>query len=89
MEGIMALTLGMKIGDVVDVADHWVAVLSIDTRDSATLISSGGQKITVSSDQMTQVSPDVWIGLGPDAAKTRLRLVFDAPRHISITRRRD
>jgi hypothetical protein len=45
MEGIMALTLGVKIGDVVDVADHWVAVLSIDGRNSATLISSDGQKI--------------------------------------------
>ena len=85
----MALTLGAKIGDVVDVADHWVAVLSIDGRDSATLISSGGQKITVSSDAMTQVSPGVWIGLGPDPATTRLRLVFDAPRHIPITRRHD
>ena len=85
----MALTLGMKLGDVVDVADHWVALLSIDTRNSATLISSGGQKITVSSDQMTQISPDVWIGLGPDPATSRLRLVFDAPRHIPITRRRD
>jgi hypothetical protein len=32
MEDIMALTLGVKIGDVVDLAEHWVAVLSIDTR---------------------------------------------------------
>ncbi|MPZ36175.1 MAG: hypothetical protein GEV13_35390 [Rhodospirillales bacterium] len=85
----MALTLGMKLGDVVDVADHWVALLSIDTRNSATLISSGGQKITVSSDTMTQVAPDVWIGLGPDPATSRLRLVFDAPCHIAITRRHD
>jgi hypothetical protein len=69
MEGIMALTLGMKIGDVVDIADHWVAVLSIDGRYSATLIGSEGQKILVSSNQMTQTAPDVWIGLAPDAAK--------------------
>ena len=40
----MALTLGVKVGDVVDVAEHWVAVLSIDTRDSATLISNEGRK---------------------------------------------
>ena len=85
----MALTLGVKIGDVVDVADHWVAVLSIDGRTSATLISSDGQKIPVCSNQTTQTAPDVWIGLAPDAARTRLRLVFDAPRHISITRRHD
>jgi hypothetical protein len=89
MESIMALTLGVKIGDVVDIADQWVAVLSIDGRNSATLISSDGQKILISSNQMTQTAPDVWIGLGPDAARTRLRLVFDVPRHISITRRHD
>jgi hypothetical protein len=87
MEDIMALILGVKIGDVVDVAEHWVAVLSIDTRDSATLISNEGRKIEVSAREMTEMVPEVWIGLGPDAATYRLRLVFDAPRHISITRR--
>jgi hypothetical protein len=89
MEGVMALTLGVKIGEVVDIAEHWVAVLSVDSRNSATLISNDGQKIAVSSDQMTQMAPDVWIGLGPDAAKSRLRLVFEAPRNIPITRRHD
>ena len=34
----MALTLGAKIGDVVDVAAHWIALLSIDGRHNATLI---------------------------------------------------
>lgn len=85
----MALILGLKIGDVVDVAERWVALLSIDNSNSATLITNGGQKITVFSSQMTQVSTDVWIGLGRDPATFRLRLVFDAPRHIPITRRHD
>jgi hypothetical protein len=89
MEGIMALTLGVKIGDIVDVAQHWVAVLSIDTRDSATLISNEGRKIAVSARGMTEVIPEVWIGLGPDATRSRLRLLFQAPRHIPITRRHD
>jgi len=74
----MALTLGVKVGDVVDVAEHWVAVLSVDSRNSATLISNDGQKIAVSSNQMTEMVP-VWIGLGPDATRSRLRLVFEAP----------
>ena len=38
---------------------------------------------------MTEMAPDVWVGLGPDATTSRLRLVFDAPRHIAITRRHD
>ena len=84
----MALTLGVKVGDVVDVAEHWVAVLSVDSRNSATLISNDGQKIAVSSNQMTEMVP-VWIGLGPDATRSRLRLVFEAPRNIPITRRHD
>jgi hypothetical protein len=69
MEDIMALTLGVKVGDVVDVAEHWVAVLSIDTRDSATLISNEGRKIEVSARGMTEMVPEVWIGLGPDATR--------------------
>jgi hypothetical protein len=89
MEDIMALTLGVKIGEVVDVAEHWVAVLSVDTRDSATLISNEGQKTAVSAHQMTEIVPEVWIGLGPDATRSRLRLVFEAPRNIPITRRHD
>ena len=83
----MALILGVKIGDVVDVAEDWVAVLSIDTRDSATLINNKDRKIEVSARALTEMVPEVWIGLGPDATRSRLRLVFDAPRNIAITRR--
>jgi len=36
---------------------------------------------------MTEMVPEIWIDLGPDAARSRLRLVFEAPRHIPITRR--
>jgi hypothetical protein len=89
MEDIMALTLGAKIGDVVDIAEHWVAVLSIDTRDSATLISNEGRKIEISAREMTELVPEVWIGLGPDGTRSGLRLVFEAPRNIPITRRHD
>jgi hypothetical protein len=89
MEGIMALTLGVKIGEVVDIAEHWVAVLSVDSRSRATLISNEGRKIEVSAHGMTEMVPEVWIGLGPDATKSRLQLLFDAPGNIPITRRHD
>ena len=85
----MALTLGVKIGDVLDVAEHWIAVLSVDSHRTATLICDDGRKFVVSSDQMTEMAPHVWVGLGPEATTSRLRLVFDAPRHIGITRRHD
>lgn len=85
----MALILGVKIGDVVDIAEHWVAVLSIDGRSTATLIGNKGRKIAVNADEMTEVAPDVWVGLGLELTMSKLRLVVDAPRHFPITRRHD
>ena len=89
MEDTMALILGVKIGDVIDVAERWIAVLSVDGRHSATLICDDGRKISVSADGLTEMTPDVWIGLGPEPARSKLRLMFEAPRHVSITRRHD
>jgi len=40
----MALVLGLTVGDVVDIADYWIAVLSVDSRKSATLIAKGGDR---------------------------------------------
>lgn len=85
----MALVLGVKIGDVVDIAGGWLAVLSIDSSKSATVICDDGKKISLFRSQMTEFTPDVWIGLGRDAPAYPLRLLFDAPRHIPISRRRD
>jgi hypothetical protein len=38
---------------------------------------------------MTEMVPEVWIDLGPDATMSRLRLVFEALGNIPITRRHD
>lgn len=84
----MALTLGVKIGDVVDIASYWIAVLSVDSRRRATIIRSDGTKVSITSRGMTEVAPDIWIGLGPEPTK-KLRLLLDAPRDLAITRRSD
>ena len=83
----MALALGVKIGDVVDIATHWIAVLSVDSRRTATLIRDDGRKVTISQTRMTELASEVWVGLGPELTTGRLRLVIDAPRRIAITRR--
>lgn len=83
----MALVLGVSIGDVVDIAANWVAVLSADNCDSAVLINNDGHKIAICSDHMTEMAPDVWVGLGLKAATAKLRLLVNAPRHMSISRR--
>ena len=33
----MALVLGLAVGDMVDIVDHWIAVISVDSRRTATL----------------------------------------------------
>ncbi len=83
----MALVLGLEIGDVVDIATNWVALMSIEGRDHATLISNTGHKILISADKLTEMIPQVWIGLGHKIGHAKLRLLVHAPRHISITRR--
>jgi len=83
----MALSLGVKIGDVVDIAEHWLTVLSVEGPSRATLIGNGGRKTVVTTNDMVEAFPNVWIGLAPRTPKSRLRLVFDAPRSISIIRR--
>ena len=85
----MALVLGLEIGDVVDIASDWVALMSFDGRDRATLINNTGRKISISADIMTEMAPQVWVGLGRNVAKSKLRLLIDAPRRIPISRRPD
>jgi hypothetical protein len=83
----LALVLSLAVGDVVDIADHWIAVHSVDSRKTATLITKDGEKIPISSKYETEITPTVWVQLGPLASKRHLKLLFEAPRSISITRR--
>ena len=82
----MALVLGVKIGDVVDVAENWIAVLSVDGRHEATVITNEGEKVTLHSENETEMAPGVWVHLGPTTSK--LKLLFDAPKAIAISLRR-
>jgi hypothetical protein len=88
-EASMALVLSLAVGDVVDIADYWIAVISIDSGKTATLITKDGEKIPVSSDHETEIAPTIWVQLGPWTGKRHLKLLFAAPRSVSITRRRD
>ena len=56
MEAIMALVLGLAVGDVVDIADHSIAIHSVDGRKTATLITKDGEKILVSSRYETRAA---------------------------------
>ena len=84
----MALVLTLTVGDVVDIADYWIAVLSVDSRQTATLMAKDGEKIPLSSKCETEIAPTVWVQLGPWISKSHVKLLFDAPKSVSITRRR-
>ena len=57
----MALVLGLAVGDVVDVADCWIAVHSVESRMTATLVTKAGEKIPISSKYETEILPTVWV----------------------------
>jgi hypothetical protein len=86
-EALMALVLGLAVGDVVDIADYWIAVISVNSPKTATLITKDGQKVPVSSDHETEIAPTVWVQLGPRTGKRHVKLLFAAPSAVSITRR--
>jgi len=81
----MALVLGMRLGDVIDVGQNWITTWSVDSKHSATIMTSDGRKVRITSRQLREVFPQVYVGLGPGPA-TKLRLVFRAPRSIVISR---
>jgi hypothetical protein len=47
----------LTVGDVVDIADYWIAVISVDSRMTATLVTKAGEKIPVSSKYETEIAP--------------------------------
>jgi hypothetical protein len=82
-----ALVLGVKIGDVVDIGKKWIAVLSVNNRHTATVITNDGEKATIHSNYETEVAPGVWVQLGPTTSK--LQLLFEAPKNLEINLRRN
>ena len=58
------------------------------TFKTATLVAKDGEKIAVSSKYETELAPDVWVQLGPWISMKHVKLLVDAPRSVSITRRR-
>ena len=89
MDVIMGLVFGDNVGEVSDSCYHGLTILSIDGRDTATLIANTGWKTAIYSSRMTEIIPDVWVSLEPNASRSRLRLLLDAPRQLPITRRID
>lgn len=83
----MALVLGLTQGDVVDIADHWIEVLSVRARKTATIVTNVGEKVEISAGYATEILPTVWVQVGLGSSKQLLRLLFVAPKSLRISRR--
>jgi len=82
----MALVLGAQVGDAFVIGRRRIRVQSIDGPARVTLQRDDGQRFVVGADAMTEVFPTVSIGIGPDSATWRLRLLFEAPQTVLIRR---
>ena len=82
----MALVLGAQVGDAFLVGRRKICVESIDGPNQVTLKRDDGKTFAVGSEEMTEVFPDVFIGIGPEPATWRLRLLFEAPQTVLIKR---
>lgn len=83
----MALVLTVAIGDLVDIADNWIALASIDSETSVTLISCEGKKVSISSNRETEVFSDVWLQLGSGRGRLKRKLLVEAPKALTVRRR--
>jgi hypothetical protein len=82
----MALVLGVSVGDVIDIDDHWIKFHSFDGLSNAIVVDEAGEPHLISTEYEAEVVKSVWVSLAPLPGK-RLRLRFEAPRSVSIVRR--
>jgi len=82
----MALVLGAEVGDAFLVGLRRVIVETVKGPTVVTIRRDDGQEFVVSSANMTEIFPDVFIGIGPDDATWRIRLLFEAPQTVLIRR---
>lgn len=83
----MALVLGAHVGDEFLIGNRRFHIEATDGESGVALIRDDGKKFTISGIRATEVLPDVYVAMGSATATWKLRLTFDAPRHVIILRR--
>jgi hypothetical protein len=86
MEAMMSLALGARLGDTFLIGNQTISLVSIDNAAQVTVERDDGRSFAIFTNRMAEVLSDVFICIGSEVATHHLRLVFDAPRTISITR---
>lgn len=82
----MALSIGVMVGDRVQIGDRSVEVVQIEHSRMATLKTDEHQLVLVSDQYTIEVVPKVRVSCSQWQGK-RTKLVFEAPRDIRIERR--
>lgn len=82
----MALSLGVKKGTRISIADHDLVVKQIEPTNRITVSLDGGPDLLVTEQERTEILPAVFVFSGVGATGNGNRLAFVAPRSISITR---
>jgi len=82
----MALVLGAQVGDAFFIGRRRIRVRSIDGAAQVTVERDDGCKFSIGSEGLTEILPNVFVGIGPDLATWRLRLLFEAPQTVLIRR---
>lgn len=81
----MSLVLGMREGDRVFVGDDPVTLEEImDTQKCR--VSFKGQEYTLEDKEPVKIMDNVYLGLGLSKSCTTVRLLFVAPKWVTITR---
>jgi hypothetical protein len=84
----MALVIGARVGDVIDIGSTWITVCSIDDDRTAIIRTADDRLVELSSEWFRTIFANVDIGLGPAPATKSLKLVVRAPRSIHVGRRK-
>jgi hypothetical protein len=80
------LVIGVRLGQVVDIGPHWIATWSLNSKSDATIMTSAGRQVGITSRRLVEVFPSIFVGLGPRPTE-KLRLLINAPRPVPIGRR--
>lgn len=83
----MALVLGVRLGDCIDIGPNWIRAWSVYNRSTLIVLTSDGRMEKISSRRIRQIFDGVEIGLGPHPTSQRLKLIICADPSTPITRR--
>lgn len=83
----MALSIGVSVGDKIDINGHLLRVKSLMQDPNVIIITiDGGPEFLVTDKDQQEILPNVKVQLGIGRTGGNNRLAFDAPRTIPIHR---